>query len=60
MFLGECEVREGSIRTLDNNVIELPETKSCDVILAMDCSSAAKFVVKAKKSQDDPKKKVMR
>ncbi|XP_052106613.1 vitellogenin-1-like [Mytilus californianus] len=45
---GECELRQGSVRTMDEHVMELPATRSCDVILAMDCSPAAKYVVKAR------------
>ncbi|XP_063413841.1 vitellogenin-5-like isoform X2 [Mytilus trossulus] len=54
---GECEVRQRSVRTMDEHVIELPDTRSCDVILAMDCSPAAKFVVKAR--SENPHKRVV-
>ncbi|VDI43077.1 Hypothetical predicted protein [Mytilus galloprovincialis] len=54
---GECEVRQRSVRTMDEHVIELPDTRSCDVILAMDCSPAAKFVVKAR--SENPQKRVV-
>ncbi|XP_062587564.1 vitellogenin-2-like isoform X2 [Saccostrea cucullata] len=56
---GQCEVKQNRIRTMDGREYSIPDTKDCEVILSMDCSSAKQFAIKYRKDSSDPSKRVV-
>nr|ANB82451.1 vitellogenin [Saccostrea glomerata]ANB82452.1 vitellogenin [Saccostrea glomerata] len=56
---GHCEVKQNRVRTMDGKEYSTPDTKDCEVILSMDCSSAKQFAIKSRKDSSDPTKRVV-
>ena len=56
--LGQCEMKLSQIRTVDGKEYRIPDTKDCEVVMAMDCSSSKQFAVKSKKDSSDSSKQV--
>nr|AFO66775.1 vitellogenin [Mimachlamys nobilis] len=54
-----CKIRENALRTLDAHEYTIPDSKGCDVVLAMDCSHSSEFAVKYRKINADPAKKAV-
>ena len=56
--LGQCEMKLSQIRTADGKEYRIPDTKDCEVVMAMDCSSSKQFAVKTKRDSSDSSKQV--
>ncbi|XP_033737207.1 vitellogenin-6-like isoform X2 [Pecten maximus] len=56
---GVCEMRKNMLTTLDAKEVRIPDSKGCDFVLAMDCSSSTQFAIKARKLNSDPIKKAV-
>ncbi|XP_069127503.1 uncharacterized protein [Argopecten irradians] len=56
---GVCEYKKNTLSTLDDKEYRVPDSKGCDVVLAMDCSSSTHFAVKSRKLESDPIKKAV-
>nr|ADE05540.1 vitellogenin [Azumapecten farreri] len=56
---GICKIRENVLKTLDAHEYTIPDSKGCNIVLAMDCSSSSEFAIKARKVMADPVKKVV-
>ncbi|XP_060072320.1 uncharacterized protein LOC132552189 [Ylistrum balloti] len=56
---GVCEIKRNMLTTLDAIEYSIPDSKGCDVVLAMDCSSSTEFAVKARNINSDPAKKAV-
>lgn len=58
MTLGQCEMIHSQIRTMDGKEYSIPDTKECEVVMAMDCSSSKHFAIKTKTDSSDSTKRV--
>lgn len=56
--LGQCEMKLSQIRTVDGKEYRIPDTRDCEVVMAMDCSSSKQFAVKTKRDSSDSSKQV--
>ncbi|XP_021350891.1 uncharacterized protein LOC110448784 isoform X1 [Mizuhopecten yessoensis] len=56
---GICKIRGNVLTTLDAKEYTIPDSKGCDVVFAMDCSSSSEFAFKARKVNADPVKKAV-